>query len=63
MYVKYSMDDILHDDILLFSFYFVLISIFKTNHFVITRGQDEVTTERARECFSFFLSWVRGNFS
>lgn len=62
MYVKYSMDDILHDNILLFSLvlFFVFISVplnkRKRKKIVITRGQVEVTTERTRKCFSFFLS-------
>lgn len=43
MYVKYSMDDILHDDILLFSLFLFCLnfsSIFKKkSNFVIVRGQ------------------------
>lgn len=43
MYVKYSMDDILHDDILLFSLFLFCLnfsSIFKKkSNFVIVGGQ------------------------
>lgn len=42
------MDDILHDNILLFSLFLLCVNfsyIFKKDKFVITRGQVEVTTE------------------
>lgn len=61
MYVKYSMDDILHDDILLFSLFLFCVhfsSILKENNFVITRDQVKATTEKAKKkkkVFSLFF--------
>lgn len=63
------MDDILHDDILLFILFLccvhfssILTKQKTKKSFVITRGQVEVTTERTQECFSSFCVGLEGMF-